>query len=77
MFLQNDVNEHYDHFSDKVYAAGSLDKKTKELIAVACSVMADCLPCLEWHYKQAVLASANQDAPITQSLEGIANLHGD
>jgi len=61
MFLQNDVNELYDHFSDKVYAAGSLDKKTKELIAVACSVMADCLPCLEWHYKQAVLAGANQD----------------
>ena len=40
MFLLNDVNELYDHFSEKVYATGILDKKTKELIAVACSVMA-------------------------------------
>ena len=60
MFLLNDVNELYDHFSEKVYAPGILDKKTKELIAVACSVMADCVPCIEWHYQQAVLAGSNQ-----------------
>jgi alkylhydroperoxidase/carboxymuconolactone decarboxylase family protein YurZ len=35
MFLLKDVDELYDHFTDKVYAAGVLDKKTKELIAVA------------------------------------------
>lgn len=60
MFLLNEVNELYDRFSDKVYAAGILDKKNKELIAVACSVMADCVPCIEWHYQQAVNAGANQ-----------------
>ncbi len=61
MFLLNEVNELYDHFADKVYAAGSLDKKTKELIATACSVMADCVPCIEWHYQHAVAAGASQE----------------
>jgi len=61
MFLPADINELYDRFSDKVYAANILDKKTKEIIAVACSVMADCVPCIEWHYQQAVKAGATQD----------------
>lgn len=61
MFLLKDINELYDRFSDKVYAAGALDKKTKELIAVACSVMADCVPCIEWHYRQAAAAGASAD----------------
>jgi AhpD family alkylhydroperoxidase len=61
MFLLNEVNELYNHFSDKVYEAHILDKKTKELIAVACSVMADCVPCIEWHYQQAVTAGATRE----------------
>jgi AhpD family alkylhydroperoxidase len=61
MFLLNEINKLYDSFSDPVYAANILDKKTKELIAVACSVMADCTPCIEWHYQQAVLAGATGD----------------
>ncbi|HMB24788.1 MAG TPA: carboxymuconolactone decarboxylase family protein [Anaerolineales bacterium] len=61
MFLLNDVNELYNQFSEKVHEANVLDKKTKELIAVACSVMADCVPCIEWHYKQAVDAGATRD----------------
>lgn len=61
MFLLNDVNELYDAFSNKVAAPGNLDKKTKELIAIACSVVADCAPCIEWHYGQAVKAGANQE----------------
>jgi AhpD family alkylhydroperoxidase len=61
MFLLKDVNELYDRFSEKVYAAGKLEKKTKELIAVACSVLADCPPCIEWHYRQAVKAGAVPD----------------
>ncbi len=61
MFLLKEVDELYDQFSDKVYAAGVLDKKTKELIAVACSVLADCVPCIEWHYQHAVAAGASQE----------------
>jgi AhpD family alkylhydroperoxidase len=58
MFLLEEIDQLYDQFSDRVYTAGKLDKKTKELIAVACSVSADCVPCIEWHYRQAVQAGA-------------------
>ena len=58
MFLLKEIDQLYDQFSDRVYTAGKLDKKTKELIAVACSVSADCVPCIEWHYRQAVKAGA-------------------
>jgi AhpD family alkylhydroperoxidase len=53
MFLLKNINELYNNFSDKVYEANMLNKKTKELIALSCSVMADCIPCIDWHYKQA------------------------
>ncbi len=61
MFLLKDVNDLYNQFADKVYAANILDKKTKELIALACSVMADCVPCIHHHYKEAVKAGATSD----------------
>lgn len=61
MFLLADVNGLYDKFSDKVYSANFLDKKMKELIALSCSVMADCVPCMSHHYKAAIQAGANQD----------------
>ncbi len=61
MFLLKDVNELYNKFADKVYAANVLDKKTKELIALSCSVMADCVPCINSHYKEAVRAGATQE----------------
>ena len=61
MFLLNEVNELYDAFSNKVSAPGNLDKKTKELVAIACSVVADCVPCIEWHYGQAIAAGANRE----------------
>jgi AhpD family alkylhydroperoxidase len=67
MFLLEGVNELYDHFSDKVYAPGFLDKKTKEVIAVACSVMADCPGCIEWHYQAAVNAGS-KEAELSEAL---------
>ena len=61
MFLLNDVEELYNKFSDKVYEENNLSKKTKELIAVACSIMADCVPCLNWHYTQALESGASKE----------------
>ncbi len=61
MFLLKEIDQLYDRFSDQVYAAGKLEKKTKELIAVACAVSVDCAPCLEWHYRQAIQAGATKD----------------
>jgi AhpD family alkylhydroperoxidase len=61
MFLLNEVNELYNNFAEKVFEENNLNNKTKELIAVACSVMADCVPCINWHYKQAVEAGASKE----------------
>jgi AhpD family alkylhydroperoxidase len=61
MFILKNIDDLYNNFSDKVYEANILDKKTKELIALACSVMADCVPCIDWHYKQAVQAGAGKE----------------
>ncbi len=61
MFLLNEVNESYNKFADKVYENGALNRKAKELIALACSVMADCSPCIEHHYRGATGAGASQE----------------
>jgi len=61
MFLLKDVNELYDKFADNVYAANILDRKTKQLIALSCSVMADCVPCIHHHYREAVNAGATRN----------------
>src|SRR4030042_6863594 len=61
MFLLNDIDELYNRFSEKVYAANILDRKTKELIAAACSVMADCVPCIQAHYARAIEAGVTKD----------------
>jgi AhpD family alkylhydroperoxidase len=61
VFLLKEIDQLYDRFSDSVYAAGNLDKKTKELIAIACSVAVDCVPCIEWHYRNAVQAGATKE----------------
>ncbi len=59
--LLKEVNELYDNFADKVYGPGTLDAKTKELIALSCSVMADCVPCIEYHLNKAKQAGAEDD----------------
>jgi AhpD family alkylhydroperoxidase len=59
--LLKEINRLYDNFSNKVYSPNILDGKTKELIALACSVMADCVPCIEYHLKQAKEAGAEND----------------
>ncbi len=42
------------------FAAGALDKRTKELIAVGISVTEGCESCMEWHIAQALLAGADK-----------------
>ena len=61
MFLLKEVNELYNNFAEKVKEENNLSKKTKELIALACSVIADCVPCITWHYKQAMEAGASKE----------------
>ena len=67
MFLIKEIDDLYNRFNERVYEENVLNKKTKELIAVACSVMADCVPCLNWHYKKAQEAGASKEE-ISESL---------
>ncbi len=61
MFLTKNIEELYNKFANRIYEPDVLDGKTKELIALACSVMADCVPCIEYHYKKALGFGAAED----------------
>ena len=41
-----------------------MDQKTKELIGVAVSVVAKCMPCLDYHVAEARKAGATEDEMI-------------
>lgn len=58
MLLPKNLADRYFAFTDAVFEPGRLDLKTKELIAVASSVLLDCLDCFEHHFKKAVQAGA-------------------
>jgi AhpD family alkylhydroperoxidase len=61
MFILKEIKELYDRFADSVYKPNILDGKTKELIALSDSVMADCIHCIEYHYRKAVKAGASKE----------------
>jgi AhpD family alkylhydroperoxidase len=69
MLIQRDLMEKFFDFETVAVAKpGSLDVKTKELIAVGCSIMADCLPCFDHHYRMAV----QNGATVEEVKEAIA-----
>ena len=61
MFMPEEINELYAKFADAVYRPNVLDGKIKELIALSDSVMADCVPCIEYHYRKAIKAGASKE----------------
>ena len=61
MFLLEEVEKLYQTFSDAAYKPNILDGKTKELIALSDSVMADCIPCINHHYQAAVKYGATKE----------------
>ena len=67
MFLLKEIEDLYEKFSSNVSKPNILDGKTKELIALSNSVMADCIPCIEYHYKKDVKAGASKEE-IAESL---------
>lgn len=67
MFILKEIDELYEKFASNVYKPNILDGKTKELIALSNSVMADCIPCIEYHYRKAVKAGASKEE-IAESL---------
>jgi AhpD family alkylhydroperoxidase len=61
MFILKEIEELWKKFSSNTYKPNFLDGKTKELIAVSNSIMADCVPCIEYHYKKAVKEGASKE----------------
>ena len=61
MFIRKEIEELYDKFSAAVAKPNALDGKVKELIALSDSVIADCVPCIEYHYKGAIRAGASKE----------------
>jgi len=67
MFILKEIDELYEKFASNVYKPNILDGKTKELVTLSNSVMADCVPCIEYHYRKAVKAGASKEE-IAESL---------
>lgn len=67
MFIESELDALYEKFAAEAYTPGALESKTKELIALACSVMADCVPCIEYHHRKAKQAGAS-DVEVREAL---------
>lgn len=59
-YFDKETMEAWSKWNDMVFQSGKLDKKTKELIAVACTYMTRCPYCIEGHAKAAVKAGASK-----------------
>jgi len=71
---QSGVMEAFERFHQAAVATGALDKKTKELIALAVSVTAGCDDCIAHHVNDAVKAGATREE-FAEAL-GVAVLMG-
>lgn len=60
-YFNKEVMEAFQHWNNKVMEPGMLDKKTKELVAVACTYMTRCPYCIEGHTKFAMEAGASKE----------------
>lgn len=58
---QTGVMEAFERFHQAAVATGALDKKTKELIALAVSVTAGCDDCIAHHVNDAIRAGATRE----------------
>ena len=60
-YFDREVLRAFTNWNRKVFAPGKLDKKTKELVAIACSYMTRCPWCIEGHSKAALDAGATKE----------------
>ncbi len=58
--LLPETNEAFGKMRDSIFIGGELDRKTKELIAVACSVLMRCQYCVHVHSQRAKDNGANK-----------------
>lgn len=65
--LAPDVHDAFHAFSQKVFADGALDAKTKQLIAVAVAHVTQCPYCIRGHTRAALRSGATRE----EIMEGI------
>ncbi len=58
--IEPEIMHPYMRFYKATYERGHLDRKTKELIAIAASLVSNCKGCLEGHLKKAVKYGATR-----------------
>ncbi len=61
MFLPPGIEELFNQFASKTTEPAGLNQKIKALLGVACSVMADCIPCLTGYYTKALESGASKE----------------
>jgi AhpD family alkylhydroperoxidase len=60
-YFDKETMDTWSKWNEMVFQPGKLDKKTKELIAVACTYMTRCPYCIEGHAKAAIAAGASKE----------------
>ena len=60
-YFDQDVMRAWADWNRKVFEPGKLDKKTKELVAIACTCMTRCPWCIEGHAKAAMKEGATKE----------------
>ncbi len=58
--LESEIMQPYMRFYKATYERGYLDRKTKELVAIAASLVSGCKGCLEGHLKKAIKSGATR-----------------
>ena len=60
-YFDPEVMKAFDEWNSKVFSPGKLDKKTKELVAVACTYLTRCPYCITGHTRAALKAGATKE----------------
>ena len=60
-YFDSDAMDAFENWNTKVFAPGKLDRKTKELVAVACTYPTRCPYCIEGHTKAALKAGTSKE----------------
>lgn len=61
VYFDSEVMEAFGEWNSKVFSPGRLDKKIKELVAVACTYITRCPYCIAGHSKAALEAGATKE----------------
>lgn len=73
-YFDSDAMEAFADWNRKVFAPGKLDRKTKELVAVACTYLTRCPYCIGGHTK-AVLKAGSSKEEIAEVIQIAAALN--